>query len=176
MAGEVTFTRNEDDFIAAQKEWWRASFRQPKTWRVWAFAAFMAFLAGASIWGEGTGSVSGWLYYGVVGLALAVAAILLMLGLQYALIPHKAGKIFDQTASYGRPSILRWNDAGYDEEAVNGSVKFGWADYRAWRDGRNVILLYHNDMLFQYLPHRVLSDDKLADFRETLARHGPPRR
>ena len=49
--------------------------------------------------------------------------------------------------------------------------KLPWRDYRKWKEGKTVFLLYHTDAMFQIIPKASFSLDQQAALRQILAQH-----
>ncbi len=176
MPGEVTYTRSEADYVEAQRDWWRGAAFKPGWW-VRCLTASAVFFAGSALFfGWNAPTISSMVIYGVGGAAYFWLIWALCLVLGYFLMPRRSLKLFRQTPNRDRPITFRWSEAGIEEEAANGTARYSWSDFYRWRDGRSAVLLYRNDNLFHFLPHRVLAGGQLDEIRGLLERHCPSQR
>ena len=71
---------------------------------------------------------------------------------------------------------MSWDADGLLAETPQSRVLVRWADYVKRRENDAVILLYHSDPLFQFLPKRAFDAAQLASLRTFLDRVPSSRR
>ena len=92
----------------------------------------------------------------------------------WVVLPFRVRRIFRQQKNLSRETALYWDRTGLHTRTANGTSMTPWADYVRFREGEDVILLYHSLALFQFIPRRVLSADDQADL--TAATRDIPRK
>jgi hypothetical protein len=175
MAGEVTFTRGEADYIAAQRDYWAASLRQRKVMIRWGVIVLIAALfTGATFgWGE---SLPAQLLWAAGGALYAIVLLGIVVLITHLVLPRRARHIYRQTHGHDRSTTVSWTDQGYSEEMEQGSARLDWRQFHCWCAARSAVLLYHNDLMYRYVPHIALTEAERVDLVDTIARSGLARR
>ena len=101
----------------------------------------------------------------VVSSSVAVAAILVI-------TPFTARRTFRLQRNLHDRFGVTWDAAGMSTETPRGRSTMAWGDYVRWRENGSVVLLYHSDNLFQFLPKRVLDVVQVDDMRAHAAAAG----
>ena len=173
--GEISFRPTSDDYVSANRAWFWRAVRKPRFAVTLAVGAAAMVIVGLFITqDEPNPTVSAVFAGGMVLAFLLVMAILT--GLSYLFQPIAARRLFRQHRTLDRDYVVTWDDAGTRFTAVDAHSNTAWHDYHGWYDGRDVLLLMLNERLFQFIPHRVLTADQLADLRRLAPRAGEPRR
>jgi len=163
VSGDVNHLRLEaQDLVAAYQLHHRVKLR---SWRT-AVGGGLALLALAGLLialGEGWPAVAAGLVGGVVG-GFAVPVMMLRWR-----VPAVARRIFQQQKQLNEETNLAWNADGLRVRTPNLDGRTPWAHFRRWREDGRVVLLYHSDALFQFIPKGVLSPEQLADLRACAA-------
>ena len=89
-------------------------------------------------------------------------------------VPALARRLHRQRANSHSPISVNWSDAGFAAKTPTASSLTPWAHYFRWREDSHVILLYLTEVLFQFIPKRVLSAEQLASLRASAATAGVP--
>jgi hypothetical protein len=99
-----------------------------------------------------------------------LVAALLYLALALGLgIPYRSHRTYQQRKDLQRPCSFSPSDSGllFSTEGASGTKP--WSDYLKWKEGRDTILLYMSDNLYQMIPKRFFASEKdLEMFRELL--------
>ncbi len=172
MAGEVTYQPTKTDYVAAHRDWFtrliRSRARSTLASAALSAAATLAvlrFLAGDRL-------PVVLLVFGA-GLLVGPAVLFFWWGLIYALLPRRAGRLFDQHRSLRKEVSYGWSDEGLSYRGANGSGRIAWEDLHRWAAGRYSFLFYLNDNLFHFVPRRVLSDAEATDLCSQAAGRVP---
>ena len=168
MSGDVNHIRLEaQDLVAAYQLHHRAKLRNWRT-AVWGGLALLALVGLVIALGEGWPAVAAVLVGGVVG-GFSVPAMMLRWR-----VPAVARRVFRQQQQLNEKTDLAWNADGLRVRTPNLDGRTPWAHFRRWREDGRVVLLYHSDALFQFIPKRVLNPEQLADLRAYAAAGGVP--
>ncbi|OQW45006.1 MAG: hypothetical protein A4S16_02405 [Proteobacteria bacterium SG_bin6] len=172
MAGTVTFTPQEADYLAAN----RALFASHPL-RRWAFWLFIvgAILAVADF-------TSRMVLSGATALeALNDGAVLILFAALCAVLPWIVTRSFPrqirtmmrQNRALAGPIECTWDEVGVQFTASNGEIRLKWSDLHRWfSDGHGFVFL-QTDRMMNILPRRVLSAAQALDLEEIARRHGP---
>ena len=93
---------------------------------------------------------------------------------RYALVPVLARRAFRQTRSYREEWTMELTASGSRARAAGLEHSVPWSHYVAWAETDRVILLYHSDALFQFVPKPRVEGDAMRILREKIT--GLPRR
>jgi hypothetical protein len=169
--GEVSFVPTEADYVGAAKDAFLCSLRgRPARRRLLILMLMFGLAGGAFGWMDG-GARDALIKFVLVamggGLYLA-----LIYAVCYLRVPRRARRLYRQQKTHGAPVHYGWSEAGVAIEGAQSRARLDWTDLHQWTDGRTAILLYHNELLYQYLPRRVLTPEAVGDLREMLRRAG----
>jgi hypothetical protein len=171
----VTFQPTATDYIAANKDWFRISLRSPRASR--RRLQLLALTLGL-------GGVVGYLETGnlrqaALSAVLCAAAAATFLGLVclgvYLLIPRRAGRLYRQQKTFEQPFHYSWTDEGITLRTSTSEGRYAWPQIYGWANGRTALLLFFNEQLFYFLPHRVLGPEASADLAAKAERGGVER-
>ena len=172
MPGEITFKPTEADYISAVRANFLCSLRRPRALRNLAIITALGSMAGVGVgW---LGGFDGFIA-GLGGAAYGAVVWTGICGGTLLLLPHRAGRLFRQQRSIHQTFVYQWSDDGLECAFETSNVRTPWSDFRGFRNAEPAMLLYMNDHLFQFLPHRALCDEASRDLRETIARMAVPR-
>ncbi len=88
------------------------------------------------------------------------------------LLPFKSRRTFRMQRSLHGDIEIGWNTEGLKASTGMGQSIMKWTDYVRWRENAAVILLYHSDNLFQFIPKRVLSPQQDTSLRQAATAAG----
>lgn len=104
----------------------------------------------------------------VAGVVGGVAVWFLMLGailaVNYLLVPARSRRAFAQQKALHHRVEVEWSPARIRLESQHGMSEFDWRDFLQVEQGRDVILLFQSEYLFNFVPTRALPDELAADF------------
>lgn len=173
--GSANFSYTEADHLAANRLHARVTLRSWKALRavllLWAFYAVLAIAVMA---------ISG---LTPVGFALALCGslavtLIVATGIRATgalLLPRRSRRLFQQQKVLHGQMFAQWDAESIRFELPNGSTRYAWSDFLRWAEGPDGISLYQNEMLYNLLPKRVLSEGAQADIRAALDAHGVPK-
>lgn len=111
-----------------------------------------------------------WRSFVMIGL-LALLVILF-----WVVLPRTAKTIFGQQKSLQVVREIEITPEGCTSSSAFGVVTMKWKDFHKYKVGRDLILVYHSDPLFQMFPKRWFSADEYTQFQEYLrANLGAPK-
>ncbi|ETI63317.1 hypothetical protein C100_13420 [Sphingobium sp. C100] len=170
MVGQTSFQPTAADFVTAS----RANFlRQLRSRRfvvrlmaasgiAWLLmTALMLFL------GEELGDA---LVGGLYSSLMALAGILLFLGVTLLLIPRRVARLFRQSKAQQVEMTVQWSDDACFWQSSNGQQRHEWSSYHRWSVSPKCYCLYLNEKLYQFVPRRALTANQDQDLYDTLNR------
>ncbi|MEA0759769.1 YcxB family protein [Xanthomonas campestris] len=122
----------------------------------------------------GAGDIIGPVLIGAGGGGLIGLAVLHLWGL-----PRKIKRLHAQQAALRHTYTYAWDDTGLDITWADGHLRRPWSDYIRCRENERVLLLYHNDRLFElFAPHWFADRAQYEAFRHFALQVGkaPARR
>ncbi len=97
----------------------------------------------------GAGEIIGPMLIGAGGGGLIGLAVLHLWGL-----PRKIKRLHAQQAALRHTYTFAWDETGLEITWADGRLRRPWSDYIRYRENERVLLLYHNDRLFElFAPH-----------------------
>ena len=154
-----------DDYLAAQRLHQRRPLRRALT------LAAMLLLVGVPLFVFGTrDSVSaiGGVLIGIGGGGMIGLALLY--GWK---VPRKLRRLHAQQAALRHAVTYAWDETGLEIAWSGGQARRPWSDFIRYRESPQVLLLYHNDMLFDVVPTAWFADAAQREaFRRLAARVG----
>lgn len=93
---------------------------------------------------------------------------LLYYALYYVWLPYSAKKIYKQQRTMQEPFEVELNDVEIIETNSLGTSRLRWTDFHKYKLGRDMVLVYQSDPLFQIFPKRWFSEDEYRKFRQIL--------
>jgi hypothetical protein len=175
MAGRVTFNLSADDYLAANRDWFAKTVRQPRTLVRIAILVVFCACAGLVInWLERGGALEAVVSGGGFALLGLVTALLCYLA-GYLALPLRTRRIYRQQKNLGEQWSYSWSDEGLEFTSPTSTSRIAWPDMWRWSMGPRAFLFLVNEQGFFPVPFRVLSDEQAADLRALASAHGPPR-
>ncbi len=174
MAGEISFTPSEADYLAANRDWFRRAIRQRRA-LIW-MAGLVAFSTAIGALGsilDGEGESPVFTALGFCMLALVLCGLCYFIS--YLMLPGRVRRIYRQQKSFGQPWRYAWSDKGLDFSSANGTAKLAWSDMYRWSDGPRTFLFFINEQMFYFIPFHLVSPEQSSDLRATATKHGPRR-
>jgi hypothetical protein len=96
--------------------------------------------------------------------SLIVARLLVAL-----VVPQRARRIYRQQRGLHGDVAASWDDTAFRVRVGESNSTTPWAHYIGWRENKAVLLLFHSDLLFQFIPKAALTPDQLEDLRACAA-------
>lgn len=171
MNRSVTISLTEEDFLASQRLHARSHLRDSIRSRGFVLAWLVLFAAAAGaflllgLWNTAT-----MLALAAAAIVLPLASILLAMLLNRILGPPAARRNFRQQPSLQQTIEFSWSDAGLKARSTRGESVMPWTEYWKWRQDPKILLLYHSDRLYQFIPKRALSPEQMADLVAVMER------
>jgi YcxB-like protein len=174
MAGAVEFVISERDYLGAARDaflvWLRSRAGKRRIGFTTLFWAALGFGFGWMDAGPSTAAL--------LCLLLGVGGLLFQ-GLVYALcylrLPRRAGRLYRQHSRLDEPVSIGWGDFGLHFQSPNADVRHSWGDIYQWADGKNALLLYQNEQIYNFVPRRAVDAEAGADLKASLESAGVPR-
>ena len=159
LATSATWTVTLADVVAGQRLHLRWRWRQP---RALVLPLALAACAGAVVAGTPGATQE---QVGEAALAAALVNVALR-ALFYALMP-----VLKRNAIRDQPSLAHAWRVELDAQGVRAltahqDLRTPWTGYVAWAEDARVVLVYRNNILFQFMPTRAIDPDFRATFRE----------
>ncbi|MDL5365288.1 YcxB family protein [Xanthomonas sp. NCPPB 2654] len=153
-----------DDYLAAQRLHTRHQLRRALAVLVVALLVGLVLVlslpSAATVFGALLIGAAGG---GLIGLGVTRAWIL----------PRKVRRLHAQQATLRHVVTYAWNEAEIEVSWSGGQARHPWADYVRCRENAQVLLLYHNDMLFELVPTSWFADAAQHEaFRRLASRVG----
>lgn len=173
---EVMFTPTAEDYVAVQRAMFVRSLRSRR------FAGRMAVLVGIVVAASlllllATGErPSTALLIAIGGAAGGVAALAVCIGINRLLLPRRSRRLFAQQRTLHHEHRTVLDATGFRQHSVRADIALPWGELLRWHVGRDVLLLYSNDMLAYFIPVRAFGIGQLAQVEAILTQAGLPRR
>ncbi|MCC4597917.1 YcxB family protein [Xanthomonas campestris pv. phormiicola] len=88
-------------------------------------------------------------------------------------LPRKLRRLHAQQAALRHAITYAWDETGLEVRWSGGQARRPWTDFIRYRESPQVLLLYHNDMLFDMVPTSWFADAAQREaFRRLAARVG----
>ncbi|QGP79516.1 YcxB family protein [Sphingobium sp. CAP-1] len=175
MAGQISFCATATDFVTAS----RANYlRQLRSRRFLGRLALTSAVAALVMTGLLVLLGDGWadsLVDGAFMALMAVAAILLFVGLTLLLLPRRVRRLFHQSKSQHGEIQVEWSDDACIWKKAGGTQRHIWSDYHRWLAAPGCYIFYLNEQLYQFVPRHLLTVEQDANLRDTLMASGLPR-
>ncbi len=173
---ELSFTLTVADLVAAQRAHLRGLLRRiGRSKALWVVILLAVLAGGAGVWLDAGQNASGELLL-TVGLIAGCAVVGGALGLliPYLLMPRSCRRLMRQQKSLSQTWHAELREDGLRVASPSQQGFVIWANYIAWHRGKRMVLLYHNDRLFQMIPAHAVTARAWAVFDDKLA--GLPQR
>jgi hypothetical protein len=157
----ATFVLGEIDLIAANRLHFWTSLKLKRTVLSYVFGGlvfaliFTLFTQWEDVLAIITAATLGLLFW-----SFLLACILAM---NYILIPRRSRRAFRQLKSLQSQTQINWTSERIRFQSAQGNSDFDWRDFVRIVHGRDVILLFQSDYLFNLIPKRAVSDDQASD-------------
>ena len=171
MPGAVTFTPAVEDWVSANRLWYRRS--RQRRWISWLAVAGLVLASGSIGFGLFQGHSLTWALKDSG--AMLVFAVLLVLSplLTSMAVPRSVRRMFAQRPSLTDPITIDWDDDRLMLTGASGHTIQPWATLHRWvSDDRSIVLLPSDRMLL-LVPTRALGAAQAADLIGTLRRRAP---
>ena len=157
----ASFVPEMADLIAANRLHLRSSLKWQRT--IWSYVAGCLLLAligtlfteGAGVWPLMIGAVAGLIFW-----SFLLACILTT---NYILLPARSRRAFRQLKALHNLTDINWSSERIRLQSAQGTSDFDWRDFVRLVQGRDVILLFQSDYLFNFIPMRAVSDEQARD-------------
>lgn len=100
----------------------------------------------------------------LIGPLALIGAVLLY----YLYIPYQAKKIYQQQKTIQMPFTITISNEGLHVKNQFGEGNYPWNIFSNWKEGDNLILLFHSDLMFTILPKRYLNEGAIQLIHERL--------
>ena len=159
LATSATWTLAVADLVAAQRLHLRWRWQQPR--------ALVLPLAVATCFGVLASTVTDAGIEQVAQAATVGAVFVVALrALTYALIPVLRRNAVRDQPNLGHPWRVELDAQGIRAMTPYQDLRTPWTAYVAWAEDNRVVLVYRNDVLFQFMPVRAVDDAFRATFRQ----------
>lgn len=169
---QITFRPMLDDYVAAARGNYIRRLVSLKTWLGICVGCTVVIGALVILTLQAGESLDSLLPSTAIGAVGGVVCALLLVALNFLLLPGRVEKLFEQSKSQHQEMSFGWSPEGIFWETVNGSQRLPWSHYHRWRETGSVYLLYLNDTLYQFVPRHILTTEQDADLRATFIASG----
>jgi hypothetical protein len=160
----------EDDLASANRVW--LSWRRSRKYYLVIFTIFFAVFAFSFVPKLETEDKTSIIVTLAFDTILAVAAISVITGLTYVLVPRRARKLFRQQKSLHAEASIGWSDKGFSYKSELTSSLHPWTHYRQWGENKDVLVMFLTDTQFNLVPKRDIPDGALEELKSLLAKAG----
>jgi hypothetical protein len=77
---------------------------------------------------------------------------------RYVILPNRIKKIFTQQKELHSPFEIEFTDAGMIMSNEFGNSIRPWRNFNKWKENKELIMLYHSDVMYSILPKRLFTD------------------
>lgn len=106
-----------------------------------------------------------------------ILPFLVLVGLivfMFAYVPYRVKKVYEQQKELHYPYTMTVDETGIHTKNQIGEAKRPWNLFVKWREDRNLIILYHSDVMFSMLSKRYLNEESLRFVHEQLKKNNIP--
>jgi len=105
-----------------------------------------------------------WIYYWLLG-------VIVFIIWKYAIaLPKKTRRIYRQQKMLQTPYEAEITEESYEGESHCGKGKMAWKDFHKYKTGKDIVIVYQSDALFNMFPKRWFSDEEFVEFQSILHR------
>ncbi|MBO9737986.1 YcxB family protein [Xanthomonas axonopodis pv. begoniae] len=159
----ISVTISLEDHLAAQRLHARHYAK-----RLLVFLAVLLLIGAGLLHLSGARALIGPVLIGGGGGGLIGLALLHVWGL-----PRRIKRLHAQQASLRHTYTYAWDENGLEITWADGHLRRPWSDYIRIRENDRVLLLYHNDRLFElFCPHWFADRAQFEAFRQLALRVG----
>ncbi|HEX8240544.1 MAG TPA: YcxB family protein [Allosphingosinicella sp.] len=172
MAGEVSFTPSERDYVDANRDWYRTLFKGRRGILKLAVPIAVGISLGSFFsWIAGE-AASSFPYIVFVYAMLGLIVGLMMYSFLYLTLPRRAARLFRQQKTFQQCFQYMWSDDGITLRTPSSEARYAWSQIYRWADGRTALLLFFNEQIFYFIPRRVLGPEEWADLKAAVESGG----
>jgi hypothetical protein len=163
----ASFVPSEADLKAAYRLHFWTSLTWKRTVLSYAFGGLLFALIGTLFteWDSGgvvlIGATLGFVFWSVL-----LACILAM---NYFLIAPRSRRAFRQMKALRSHTDVNWSAERVQLQSAQGSSDLDWRDFAHIAQGRDVILLFQSDYMFNFIPKHAVSDEQAIDLVKLAA-------
>lgn len=77
---------------------------------------------------------------------------------RYVFLPNRVKKIFSQQKELSLPFEIEFSDTGMSVSNELGNANRPWGNFHKWKENKDLLILYHSDVLYTILPKRIFSN------------------
>jgi hypothetical protein len=92
----------------------------------------------------------------------------------WAYIPRRIKKIYEQQKELHLPYTMTLDETGFHMKNELGESNRPWNMFVKWKEDKNLIMLYHSDILFSMVSKRYLNEETLGFLHEQLSKNQIP--
>lgn len=82
-------------------------------------------------------------------------------------------KIYNQQKSLHTPTEAEWDSENIEFIHSSGHAKMRWSDFAKFKESNDLIMLYHSDALFSFIPKSSFnSEEQMLNFKSNLCNIG----
>jgi hypothetical protein len=89
--------------------------------------------------------------------------VILILLYRYIYFPDRVKRIFFQQKELALPFEIEVTDAGLIVSNELGHGTRPWKNFIKWKEDKELLILYHSDVLYSILPKRIFSDPRQVE-------------
>ncbi len=90
--------------------------------------------------------------------SVAIFVLLYILYLRYMFLPKQVKKVFFQQKELSAPFEIEFTDTSMLASNEFGNSTRPWKNFIKWKENKELLLLYHSDMLYNIIPKRFFFD------------------
>ena len=106
-----------------------------------------------------------WYWIGAIFSGALAGGILMPLAVVRWYIPRLGRRIIRQQRGLHREIVMEWDSEELRGSSDKGHSRTAFAEYTRFAENRDIILLYHSDTLFEFVPKRVLDIAQIENLR-----------
>jgi hypothetical protein len=163
----VKFTPSESDVVEANKLWLRRELVRGGN--------LLFFFCGGVVF-----AVLGWHFasdFGFdrragfgAGVLVWIVGTSLILGIMRLRLPRLVRRDFEERRILRDEVELSWSeDDGVTVKTERGHSRHGWDEFKTWAESKAVIIIFHTNRMFTFIPKRALSESEIAGLRDLLS-------
>ena len=82
---------------------------------------------------------------------------------RYIFLPNRIKKLFAQQKELNLPIEFEFTDTGMNTTNELGNSTRPWAHFVKWKENKDLLMLYHSDVLFSMIPKRFFADPQQVE-------------
>lgn len=160
-----SFVPIEADLIAAYRLHFWTSLKWKRT--VWSYALggpVFAFIGTLFTEWNSAGVIMVGATLGFIFWSFLLTCILVV---NYILIAPRSRRAFRQMKTLQSQTEINWSPERIQLQSAQSNSDLDWRDFVRIAQGRDVILLFQSDYLFNFIPKRALSDEQATDLAKS---------